>query len=101
MSAPAAANDPFVGALIDNRWRVLEPLGTDGETVAYKAEPLKGGRPVCLKVLDERCASSRELAARFDREARTISRVDHPQCMSILGFGIHRGRPYLGAQPLA
>jgi eukaryotic-like serine/threonine-protein kinase len=98
MASPQTAPDPLVGASIEDRWRVLDYVGVDGAAVIYKAEALRGGKAVHLKLLDERCVATRELAARFDRDARTISRLDHPCCVAILGFGIHRGRPYLVTQ---
>ncbi len=90
-----AASDPLIGEIVDERWKIVERLGAGAMGVVYKAERLKLGKPVAVKFLDERCARSKESVARFDREARAISRVQHAHCVSILDFGVHKKRPYI------
>ena len=100
MSEPEAA-EPAVGTVVANRWRLVERVALEGDTLVFRAEDLKGGKPALLKLLDARCAASRELAARFDRDARTISRLNHANCVQILDFGIFETRPYLVMQAVA
>jgi eukaryotic-like serine/threonine-protein kinase len=91
----ASDSDPLVGALVDERWKVLERLGSGGMGVVYRGERAKLGKKVAIKFLDERAASSPDSVARFDREARAISRLQHRHCVSILDFGVWRRRPYI------
>jgi serine/threonine protein kinase len=95
MSEPEAAAEPAVGTVIAQRWRLVERTALDGDTLVYRADDLKGGKPVLLKLLDARSAASRELAARFDRDARIVSRLNHGNCVPILDFGVCEARPYL------
>src|SRR4051812_7966859 len=95
------ASDPLVGQLVDERWRILERIGAGGFGVVYRAERIKLAKLVALKFLDERGMKSREAQARFEREARAISRVQHRHSVSILDFGVHEGRPYIVMEYLA
>jgi serine/threonine-protein kinase len=87
--------DRLVGEIVDERWKLVEPLGAGGMGVVYRAERVKLGKLVAIKFLDERAAASKPAVARFDREARAISRLHHRHCVSILDFGVWRGRPYI------
>jgi eukaryotic-like serine/threonine-protein kinase len=98
MSEPEAAVEPAVGTVVAHRWRLVErvALAAEGsETIVYRADDLKGGKPARLELLPARCVASRELAARFDRDARIISRLNHANCVPILDFGVFEARPYL------
>ncbi|HJZ83546.1 MAG TPA: serine/threonine-protein kinase [Polyangia bacterium] len=86
--------DSIVGALIDDRWRVIERVGAGGMGVVYRAERIKLGKYVALKMLHEGLCRSKDFVSRFEREARAISRLDHIHCVSILDFGVHGRRPY-------
>src|SRR5262245_26960793 len=94
--APPAPNfDPLLGATIDDRWRVIARVGSGGMGIVYRAERLKLGKQVALKVLHDGLARSKDFVARFEREARAISRLEHIHCVSILDFGVHARRPYI------
>jgi serine/threonine-protein kinase len=67
---------------IAGRYEILSPLGRGGMARVMRAKDLMLGREVALKLLDGK--ASPELAARFDREARAIARLDHPGCVRIL-----------------
>jgi serine/threonine-protein kinase len=95
------AVDPLIGQLVEGRWRILDRLGAGGMGVVYKAERVKLNKLVALKFLEERFAESRESVARFEREARAISRVQHRHVVSILDFGVHARRPYIAMEYLA
>jgi serine/threonine-protein kinase len=85
----------FVGETVDDRWKLVEQLGAGGMGVVYRAERVKLGRAVAIKFLDARAAASPEAVARFDREARAISRLRHRHVVDILDFGVWRRRPYI------
>ncbi|MGZ3428012.1 MAG: protein kinase domain-containing protein, partial [Polyangia bacterium] len=91
----ASETDPLVGAVVDERWKVLDRLGSGGMGVVYRGERVKLGKRVAIKFLDERAASSPDTVARFDREARAISRLQHRHVVTILDFGVWRRRPYI------
>jgi serine/threonine-protein kinase len=91
----SAPPDPLIGAIVDGRWRVTERLGRGGMGTVYRGERIKLGKSVALKFLDEGFARSKPGLARFDREARAISRLHHAHCVSIIDFGVHHGRPFI------
>ena len=88
-------SDPLVGSLIEDRWRILERVGAGAMGVVYRAERLKLGKHVAVKVLHEGFCRSPDFVGRFEREAKAISRLDHIHCVSILDFGVHAKRPYI------
>ncbi len=81
------AADPLVGRTLAGRFRIIERLGEGGMAVVYRAEQTAVGRPVALKVLRARHAGDQAQYARFQREARAISRLNHPNTITVFDFG--------------
>src|SRR5512144_324371 len=65
-------------------YRVLESLGSGGMGHVYAAEDTRLDRRVALKVLPPEMAEHREKLARFEREARAVSRLSHPGIVTLL-----------------
>jgi len=85
----------LVDRVIDERYRVLEPLGVGGMGVVYRAEHLKLGRPVALKLLLVQYGQDGNLRQRFDREARTLAAMSHPNIVTVTDYGVFGEQPYL------
>ncbi len=81
------ANMPVVGDVVDGRYRIDEKLGRGGMAVVFRAHSAALGRDVALKVLFPRWAEDRKTVARFAREARATSRIDHPNVIRVFDFG--------------
>lgn len=60
----------------------------------YRAERVQLGRPVAIKILQAPLANQQKFLQRFEREAHALSRLGHPNCVSIIDFGV-ADAPYL------
>jgi serine/threonine-protein kinase len=91
----SSASDPRVGVVLQDRYRILERIATGAMGAIYRAERLKLGRAVAVKFLDVSFdAAADELLRRFEREARAMSRLGHPHCVSVIDFGV-ADAPYI------
>ncbi|HET9793598.1 MAG TPA: serine/threonine-protein kinase, partial [Thermoanaerobaculia bacterium] len=75
-------------------YEVVSPLGAGGMGEVYRARDAKLGRDVAVKVLAERFARDAAAVARFEREARAVAALSHPNILSIHDFGDDRGTVY-------
>jgi hypothetical protein len=87
--------DPWglVGEIIDQRYRVDGLIGLGGMGSVLRCHHLGLGRDVAVKVLHPDRNVHAESSARFTREARSASRLDHPNCVRVLDFGEWQPRP--------
>jgi serine/threonine-protein kinase len=74
---------------------VLGRLGEGGAGVVYRGRQVHLGRFVAIKVLHEDTAASPEWRRRFEREARALSVLAHPNVVPVTDSGIDRGVPFL------
>ncbi|MFN3761871.1 MAG: Stk1 family PASTA domain-containing Ser/Thr kinase [Anaerolineae bacterium] len=75
------------GTLLNGRYRLLELLGSGGMAVVYKGVDTVLHRPVAVKILREAYASDPAFLARFQREARSAARLDHPNVVTVYDVG--------------
>ena len=64
-------------------YEILGPLGAGGMGEVYRAKDLRLGREVAVKVLPSEVASSPDRLARFEREARTVAGLNHPNIVTL------------------
>ena len=74
---------------------VLDPIGAGGMGEVYKARDEKLGRVVALKILNTARAADRDFRDRFQREARSIAALSHPNIVTVHSIEEHDGAPFL------
>jgi serine/threonine protein kinase/tetratricopeptide (TPR) repeat protein len=75
-------------------YRIAEPLGAGGMGEVYRARDERLGRDVAIKVLPRAVADDPEHMARFEREARALAALSHPNILGIYDFGTEGGVTY-------
>ncbi len=75
-------------------YEILSPLGAGGMGEVYKARDSRLDRDVAIKVLPESLLSDGEALARFEREAKAVAALSHPNILAIHDFGRERGIAY-------
>ena len=77
----------LVSRTLLGRYEVLAPLGAGGMGEVYRARDLRLGREVAVKVLPEHLSEDAGALTRFEREARAIAALSHPNLLAIYDFG--------------
>jgi serine/threonine-protein kinase len=76
-------------------YRVTEKLGQGGMATVFKAYHAALDRYVALKVLHPAFKEDENFLARFQREARVVAKLEHPNIVPVYDFAEHEGQPYL------
>ena len=84
-----------VGTVLEGRYRLTRKLGEGGIGVVFEAEHIRLGRPVAIKVMHEEFAAFELMRNRFDREAKALAALSHPNIVALTDYGVFNGMPYL------
>ena len=76
-------------------YRVIEQIGKGGMATVFKAYEPSLDRYVAIKILPEYFAHYPEFVTRFEREAKAVAKLDHPNIVPIFGYGQDQGFMYL------
>ena len=76
-------------------YEVAAPLGAGGMGEVYRAKDTRLGRDVAIKVLPQHLSDDADIRARFEREARTISSLNHPNICTLFDVGREGDTDYL------
>ena len=82
-------------------YEIVSLLGAGGMGEVYRAQDSRLGREVAIKVLSPDLASHPDLLTRFEREARTLSRLNHPAICTLHDIGHDGGIAYLVMELIA
>jgi eukaryotic-like serine/threonine-protein kinase len=94
-SRPGTGPEDLIGSLVDGRYKVLEAMAAGSMGAVYKAERVPVGKLVAIKFLHASFANDSEFQSRFERETRVMSKLAHPNCVSVVDFGTWQGAPYI------
>ncbi len=92
-SKPAAGGEKAASTL--GVYKLLKKLGQGGMGAVYKAQNVKTGDIVAIKVLTKELAAKGNFAQRFEREARAMQKLDHPNILTCRDFGKDKGLLFL------
>ena len=76
-------------------YEILSPLGSGGMGEVYRARDTRLGRDVAIKVLPQHLSANAEVRTRFEREAKTVSSLNHPNICTLFDVGRDRDTDYL------
>lgn len=97
--AEAAEQDPYLGRVLLGQFEVEAVIGEGGMGRVYRARQHGFDRPVAIKILHSDLVTNTEMVKRFNREAKIISRLDHPGIIHVYLFGeLPDGNLYLAME---
>src|SRR5262245_61827482 len=77
----------LVGRVLGDKFRLTACIGIGGSGAVYKADQIALGRTVAVKILNEELCADPRMITRFRGEATSASRLNHPNCVSIIDYG--------------
>ena len=86
------------GEILDKRYEIVARIAEGAMGVVYRGVRLKLDRAVAIKVMHHALPDASDARKRFEREARLMARLEHPHCVSIVDYGVHKGKPYVVMQ---
>jgi len=79
--------DPYVGTVLNDRYRIQYKIGAGGMGAVYLAEHVVIERKVAIKILSQDFATKADLVQRFIQEARAAARIGHENIVEVYDFG--------------
>ena len=79
----------YIGKMLDNRYEILEVIGTGGMAVVFKAKCHRLNRLVAIKMLKKNLSEDAEFRRRFHDESQAVAMLSHPNIMAV--YDVSRG----------
>lgn len=86
--------NPYIGEML-GPYQIVAQIGQGGMATVFKAYQPSMDRYVALKVLPSHFTQDETFVARFNQEARTLARLEHPHILPVYDYGEHEGITYL------
>jgi serine/threonine protein kinase/tetratricopeptide (TPR) repeat protein len=77
----------LVGRVLGDKFKLTACIGIGGSGAVYRADQIALGRTVAVKILNEELSADQRMIKRFRDEATSASRLNHPNCVSIIDYG--------------
>src|SRR5205085_4568896 len=84
-----------VDRILDQRYRIVEPIGAGGSSQVYLGQDTALGREVAIKVLDPHAAADSSLRKLFVKVARALAQLSHPNIVGVFDVGEVDGLPFI------
>lgn len=84
-----------VGDILDSRYRIDTPIARGGMSTVYRCVDLRLGRQVAAKIMDDRYLGDPVFRTRFEREARSMAQLSHPNVVNVYDFSSSNEHAFL------
>jgi serine/threonine-protein kinase len=91
----------LIGRRVADRFTITRLLGEGGMALVFVAEQDQEPREVALKIMNEELTADRSFVKRFQREAKAAARVQHPNSVALIDYGVADGLSYIAMELLA
>lgn len=85
----------MIGHILDNRYKILEKVGTGGMASVYKAQDILLDRIVAVKILHSKYGNDHDFVVRFRQEAQAAAKLSHPNIVNIYDVGYDENVHYI------
>ncbi len=90
----SAPEDPYLGKSFGG-YRLEKRIGQGGMGLVYRGRQVSLDRVVAVKILNKALCDNQEFIKRFEREAKSIARINHPNIVAVYDFGVHDALWYM------
>ena len=87
--------DIYIGQMLDNRYEILEKIGTGGMAIVYKALCHRLNRLVAIKILKDELAQDVEFRKRFYAESQAVAMLSHPNIVAVYDVSHSNNTDYI------
>lgn len=85
----------MIGEVIGQRYQIKALIGKGGMSNVYRGYDDRLNRPVAIKLILPGFEHSSKFIKRFEREAKSVAQLTHPNIVRVLDYGTHNNQPYL------
>ena len=91
---------PFTVGETIGQYKLIEEIGSGGMATVYKAYHPSLDRYVAIKAIQAAFVEDKDFLARFQREAKVVARLEHPNIVPIYDYSQFEGQPYINGESL-